>query len=298
MFDFVTKVDGGTGDAGELDASEANNYLNELENAVTRSGQTLDATGLNVIQLSQAIAAPGRAVLLNDTDTASFGDRVFPNNLSNSVTINLPINPYPGAIVYFEQHANQSFETQNLTVQTTDGNTINTGAGATTTFLVNTPRTTFHFFYDIEFNYWTFVFDGYTGTSSQDIPDLRGIAVAGGQFNYNIAGTVIIRSEFGVTSYAQASGVDSVFLTAIRITLDRTFASTDDMVVVATGYYDSTFSVNADKPPVLFVNKISATQFDIKSLPTDDAPNSTAGVNGSGDSMRVYWMCYDMGRGT
>ena len=60
MFDFGTKVDGGTGSAGELTAEEFNNYIDELENAVTLTGQTLDATGTNIKQLSTAMTIATR----------------------------------------------------------------------------------------------------------------------------------------------------------------------------------------------------------------------------------------------
>ncbi|MEE9222975.1 MAG: hypothetical protein V3V40_05920 [Nitrosomonadaceae bacterium] len=54
MLDFGTKVDNGVGAAGILTAVEFNNYIDELENAVTNTGQTLDATGTDVTQLSKA----------------------------------------------------------------------------------------------------------------------------------------------------------------------------------------------------------------------------------------------------
>lgn len=52
MLDFATKVDN-SGDT--LSAVEFNNYISELENAVTGAGLTLDGTGVDVTQLFQAI---------------------------------------------------------------------------------------------------------------------------------------------------------------------------------------------------------------------------------------------------
>lgn len=53
MLDFGTKTDNSPPPGGQLSAAEFNNYINELENSVTRSGQALN--GASVVQLATSL---------------------------------------------------------------------------------------------------------------------------------------------------------------------------------------------------------------------------------------------------
>jgi hypothetical protein len=53
MQDFGTKTDNSPPPGGQLSAAEFNNYINELENAVTRSGQSLN--GASIVQLAASL---------------------------------------------------------------------------------------------------------------------------------------------------------------------------------------------------------------------------------------------------
>ena len=70
MKDFVTHVDGGAGDSGTFDASEANNLMDEGKNLVTSSGQTLVDSDSE--QSAKAVALyVARADYYTDSGTAN-----------------------------------------------------------------------------------------------------------------------------------------------------------------------------------------------------------------------------------
>lgn len=124
MKDFGTKVDNTSPPSGNLTAAEFNNYINELENVVTKAGMTLDTPVDVVRQLVQAIAVGGERVSRADTETAQIGEIVLPDNSSAVVTINLPsTNLFVNATVYFEQVVDQLYSAFALTVGRS-GNTI------------------------------------------------------------------------------------------------------------------------------------------------------------------------------
>jgi len=122
MQDFGTKADNQPPPAGQLSAAEFNNYILELENIVSRSGQTLD--GASVIQLAKAIGTGGRPISISNGGTAVEGDIVLPNNSAGPLTVNLPATPFTGARVYFQQVLGQPFSANALTLGR-NGNTIN-----------------------------------------------------------------------------------------------------------------------------------------------------------------------------
>jgi len=222
MLDFGTKTDGGAGASGQLTADEFNNYIDELENAVTRSGNSLDATGTDLVQLSQAIATGGRIVALVDMDTAEVGDIVLPDNSAGSLTINLPATPFTGAMVYFRQVFGQSFETNSVTIGR-NGNTIN---GASVDVTVASPDAQFSFFFDGAT--WVMIFGSYIGVVPDAPPRLAGIPVAMGFYTFKAdpSGSLVRNLEFGVTN-AVLSG------DGFLVTLDHTASATGNWVAFA-----------------------------------------------------------------
>ena len=118
MKDLTPKFDNTGGPTGQLDAADFNINMEDLQNAVTKSGQTLDATGTNLRQLLMAIATGGERVSRADTETALIGEIVVPDNSSAALTINLPptANLFIGATLFFEQEFDQLYSTFSLTL--------------------------------------------------------------------------------------------------------------------------------------------------------------------------------------
>ncbi len=124
MKDFVTKQDNTAAPTGTLSATEFNNYINEAENVVSLSGQTLDTPVNSTRQTIQAIAVGGERVSRADNETAQIGEIVLSDNSSAPLTVNLPnTNLFINATVYFEQVVNQLYSVFGLTVGR-NGNTI------------------------------------------------------------------------------------------------------------------------------------------------------------------------------
>jgi len=117
MKDFVTKVNSTTPPTGDLTADEFNNFIDELENFITKTGQTLDVPTNTLRQMIQALAVGGERVSRTDTEIAQLGEIVLPDNSSASLTIHLPnTNLFINAVVYFEQVDDQPYSTFGLTV--------------------------------------------------------------------------------------------------------------------------------------------------------------------------------------
>lgn len=118
MKDLTPKFDDTAGSAGELSADEFNDFANDVQNAITESGQTLTvAVGDNNRQLAMAIAAGGKRISRADTETALIGEIVEPENSSADLTVKLPSTGlFIGATVYFEQVTDQPYSVNALTI--------------------------------------------------------------------------------------------------------------------------------------------------------------------------------------
>lgn len=270
MFDFVQKVDGGAGVSGQQTAEEFNNYIDELKNAITRSGNTLDATGTDLVQLSQAIATGGRIVSLVNNDTAEIGDIVLPDNSTASLTVNLPAAPFTGSMVHFRQVFGQSFQDDPVTIGR-NGNTIN---GASSDVTVNAKDAQFSFFYDGAT--WVMIFGSYIGVNPDAGPSLAGIPIAMGNYRYQAStSTLIERGEWGIASTSFVSN-------AIRVVLEHTASSADGLVAVGSAFGGGVLGVHLEANPV------STTEIDI--FITDSTGVAlTAFIN-------MGWAIYDSNR--
>lgn len=113
MRDIVNKVNNDPAPDGLLEDFEYNDHLVELENAVTLSGQALNASTTD--QLSRAIGNQGERITLS-SGTAKPGQTVIPDNSGGPVTINLPLTPETDTLVHFEQLPDSPYSTNNLTV--------------------------------------------------------------------------------------------------------------------------------------------------------------------------------------
>lgn len=87
MKDIVTKVNG----VSTYSAEEFNPNMTELENAVSKSGQTLDPTGVNVDQLSEAMGRYGAG-----------GADFYSESGSSNAYVLTGAGPYVKSKVYFE----------------------------------------------------------------------------------------------------------------------------------------------------------------------------------------------------
>lgn len=119
MKDLTPKFDNTSGATGQLTAPEFNDFADDVQNAITESGQTLTvAVGDNNRQLLMAIAAGGKRITRTDAQTALIGEIVVPDNSSAPLTVNLPPTAglFVGATVFFEQVVDQLYSVNALTL--------------------------------------------------------------------------------------------------------------------------------------------------------------------------------------
>ena len=118
MKDLTPKFDDTAGAAGQLTADEFNDFANEVQTAITESGQTLTGgVGENNRQLAMAILSGGKRISRGDGETALIGEIVSPDNDVAPITINLPSTGlYIGAAVVFEAVFNQLYRVNSLTL--------------------------------------------------------------------------------------------------------------------------------------------------------------------------------------
>ncbi len=117
MKNIGTKIDNTSPPSGNLTAVEFNNFIDELENIATLTGQTLDTPTDTVRQLLQGIAVGGERVSRTNGQTAQIGEIVLPDNSSAPLTVNLPTSDlFINAVVYFEAVENQLFSVNALTI--------------------------------------------------------------------------------------------------------------------------------------------------------------------------------------
>lgn len=118
MKDLTPKFNSTAGPTGRLDATEFNDFADDVQNAITESGQTLTvAVGDNNRQLLMAIAARGKRITRTNAQTALIGEVVVPDNSSAALTVNLPSTGlFVGATVFFEQEVDQLYTVNALTV--------------------------------------------------------------------------------------------------------------------------------------------------------------------------------------
>lgn len=119
MKDLTPKFNSTAGPTGRLDAAEFNDFADDVQNAITESGQTLTvAVGDNNRQLLMAIAAGGKRISRAGAETALIGENVQPDNSSAALTVNLPPTAglFIGATVFFEQVTDQLYSVNSLTV--------------------------------------------------------------------------------------------------------------------------------------------------------------------------------------
>lgn len=135
MKDLTPKFDDTAGATGQLTAPEFNDFADDVQNAITESGQTLTvAVGDDNRQLLKAIATGGKRISRTDTQTALIGENVQPDNSSAALTINLPSGtPFVGATVFFEQVTDQLYSTNALTI----GRNSNSIEGSATDFVMD-----------------------------------------------------------------------------------------------------------------------------------------------------------------
>ena len=136
MKDLTPKFDDTAGATGQLTAPEFNDFANDVQTAITESGQALTgAVGDDNRQLAKAIAVTRQA--RTDTQTALIGEIVLPDNASAALTINLPSTGlFIGATVYFEQVTDQLYSSFSLTIGR-NGNSIE---GAAEDFILDSSN--------------------------------------------------------------------------------------------------------------------------------------------------------------
>ena len=116
MKDLTPKFDDTAGATGQLTAPEFNDFANDVQTAITESGQTLTvAVGDDNRQLAKAIAITRQA--RTNGQTALIGEIVLPDNASAALTVHLPSTGlFIGATVNFEQIIDQFYSTFALTI--------------------------------------------------------------------------------------------------------------------------------------------------------------------------------------
>jgi len=114
MKDLTDKVNNVPAPTGSLDASDWNDRSNELENAVTDSGQALSTPTTN--QLTRAIGNQGKRTSLA-SGTLEPGQTAIVNNSGGGVTLNLPPTPATNTLVHFEPTPDGTlYSVNNLTI--------------------------------------------------------------------------------------------------------------------------------------------------------------------------------------
>lgn len=139
MKDLTPKFDNTGGPTGQLDADEFNDFANDVQNAITESGQTLTpAVGDDNLQTHKAIATGGKRISRADATTAAVGDNVQPANSSAALTVNLPpiADLFVGATVFFEQVTDQLYSVNALTI----GRNSQSIEGSATDFVMNSTN--------------------------------------------------------------------------------------------------------------------------------------------------------------
>lgn len=129
MKDLTPKADNTAGSAGQYTAAEFNDAHNELQNAVSGSGQALTAAVADDNrQLAKSIAQGGDLRSVADLGTALIGETVLPDNSAGAITINLPESTgllplYDGATVMFTDTPPELYSVNSVTFDAL-GNTI------------------------------------------------------------------------------------------------------------------------------------------------------------------------------
>ena len=117
MKNFIVKQDNTAPPTGNLTAIEFNNYIEESENAVALSGQTLDTPTDTTRQFIQALAVGGERKARTTGQTAEIGEIVLADNSAAIVTVNMPsANLFVNATVEFEPIENQLWSVFALTI--------------------------------------------------------------------------------------------------------------------------------------------------------------------------------------
>lgn len=128
MKNLTPKFDNTAGSTGQLSAPEFNDFANDVQNAITESGQTLTTNvGDNNRQMSMAVATGGKRILRATGQTALIGEVVIPDNSAAACTINLPTTGlFVNATVLIEQGAGWLYTLFAVTVNPGGNKIMNT----------------------------------------------------------------------------------------------------------------------------------------------------------------------------